>query len=70
MSALCTFDDFVMEMELLNILGVSLLQVIHKDSLDVYIEHRLLMEQRMRGPNAPEPQDAMNQFPADLMRRL
>ncbi|XP_072033862.1 DNA replication licensing factor mcm7-like [Amphiura filiformis] len=41
-----------------------------KDALDVYIEHRLLMEQRLRGPNAPEPQDARNQFPAELMRRF
>ncbi|XP_041482371.1 DNA replication licensing factor mcm7-like [Lytechinus variegatus] len=45
-------------------------EVIHKDALDVYIEHRLLMEQRVRGPNAGEqPRDARNQFPAELMRR-
>ncbi|XP_072180033.1 DNA replication licensing factor mcm7-A-like [Diadema setosum] len=44
--------------------------VIHKDALDVYIEHRLLMEQRLRGPNAEQPRDARNQFPAELMRRF
>lgn len=39
-----------------------------KDSLDVYIEHRLLMEGRMR--NQGEPSSAQNQFPKELMKRL
>ncbi|XP_038050224.1 DNA replication licensing factor mcm7-B-like isoform X1 [Patiria miniata] len=44
-------------------------EVIQKDALDVYIEHRLLMEQRLRGPNPGEVRDARNQFPPELMRR-
>lgn len=39
-----------------------------KDSLDVYIEHRRLMEQRLRNPN--EVRDRQNHFPTDLMKRL
>ncbi|XP_074657741.1 DNA replication licensing factor mcm7-like [Tubulanus polymorphus] len=44
---------------------------INKDALDVYIEHRLLMEQR----NHPQGQgevtrDPMNQYPPELMRRF
>lgn len=42
--------------------------VVAKDSLDVYIEHRLLMEARMR--NQTEPTTSMNQFPKELMNRL
>lgn len=39
-----------------------------KDSLDVYIEHRLLMESRMRNSN--EQRDARNRFPSELIKRL
>ncbi|KAJ8246866.1 hypothetical protein GJAV_G00256230 [Gymnothorax javanicus] len=39
-----------------------------KDSLDVYIEHRLMMEQRNRDP--ADTRDARNQYPAELMRRF
>jgi len=39
-----------------------------KDSLDVYIEHRLLMEQRMHQPG--EQRDPRNKYPPELMRRL
>lgn len=42
--------------------------VVAKDSLDVYIEHRMLMESRLRNPS--EQRDARNQFPAELMKRL
>lgn len=42
--------------------------VVAKDSLDVYIEHRLLMESRLRNPN--EARDARNHFPTELMKRL
>lgn len=41
--------------------------VVAKDSLDVYIEHRLLMESR-RNPN--DPRDPKNRFPPELMKRL
>ncbi|TRY54244.1 hypothetical protein DNTS_010108, partial [Danionella cerebrum] len=41
--------------------------VIAKDALDVYIEHRLMMEVRGRDPN--EHRDSRNQYPAELMRR-
>lgn len=41
---------------------------IAKDSLDVYIEHRILMQSRTRNPN--EQHDPKNQFPPELMRRL
>ncbi|XP_013393815.1 DNA replication licensing factor mcm7 [Lingula anatina] len=45
--------------------------VIVKDALDVYIEHRLLLQQR----NHPDSQsdvtrDARNKYPAELMRRF
>lgn len=43
-------------------------EVIAKDALDVYIEHRLMMEQRLRQPN--EQRDARNKFPQELLRRL
>ncbi|KAJ8955589.1 hypothetical protein NQ318_001419 [Aromia moschata] len=41
--------------------------VIAKDALDIYIEHRLMMENRMRQRN--EQRDARNKFPPELMRR-
>ena len=43
-------------------------KVVAKDALDVYIEHRLMMEQRGRDP--ADTRDARNQYPAELMRRL
>lgn len=43
-------------------------EVIAKDALDVYIEHRLMMERRLRQPN--EHRDSRNRFPPELMRRL
>lgn len=43
-------------------------EVVAKDSLDVYIEHRLLMEARSRNPM--EHKDARNSFPPELMRRF
>lgn len=42
-------------------------QVLCKDALDVYIEHRLMMEQRLRQPG--DVHDPRNQFPPELMRR-
>lgn len=42
--------------------------VVAKDALDVYIEHRLMMENRLRQPN--EQRNIQNQFPSELMRRL
>lgn len=42
--------------------------VVAKDSLDVYIEHRLLMESRLRNPN--DARDPSNRFPPELMKRL
>lgn len=42
-------------------------EVISKDTLDVYIEHRLMMERRLRQPN--EHRDARNKFPPELMKR-
>lgn len=39
-----------------------------KDSLDVYIEHRLMMESRFRGTN--EQRDTRNRFPPELIKRL
>ncbi|XP_046607823.1 DNA replication licensing factor Mcm7 isoform X1 [Neodiprion virginianus] len=39
-----------------------------KDSLDVYIEHRLLMEQRNRHPG--DQRDPRNNYPPELMRRF
>uniref|UniRef100_A0A6I8R0S9 DNA replication licensing factor MCM7 n=1 Tax=Xenopus tropicalis TaxID=8364 RepID=A0A6I8R0S9_XENTR len=43
-------------------------EVVHKDALDVYIEHRLMMEQRGRDPS--ETRDPHNQYPPELMRRF
>lgn len=39
-----------------------------KDSLDVYIEHRLLMESRLR--NTQEQRDPRNNYPRELIKRL
>lgn len=43
-------------------------EVVNKDALDIYIEHRLMMEQRTRDPN--ETRDFHNQYPSELMRRF
>nr|AGH55745.1 MCM7B [Brachionus calyciflorus] len=40
---------------------------VHKDTLDVYIEHRLLAEQRLYSADAPR--EARNRFPNELLRR-
>ncbi|CAF0807088.1 unnamed protein product [Brachionus calyciflorus] len=40
---------------------------VHKDTLDVYIEHRLLAEQRLYPADAPR--EARNRFPSELLRR-
>ena len=46
-------------------------EVVQKDSLDVYIEHRLMMEQRNHPDGATEAtRDIRNKYPAELMRRL
>ncbi|XP_019761238.1 DNA replication licensing factor Mcm7 [Dendroctonus ponderosae] len=42
--------------------------VVAKDALDVYIEHRQMMEQRTRRPNVVR--EARNQFPPELMKRF
>lgn len=44
-------------------------EVIHKDPLDIYIEHRLLMQQRRRG-NPSEIRDARNTIPTELIKRF
>lgn len=41
---------------------------VHKDTLDVYIEHRLLAEQRLYSADAPR--DPKNRFPNELLRRF
>ncbi|XP_006859686.1 PREDICTED: DNA replication licensing factor MCM7 [Chrysochloris asiatica] len=43
-------------------------EVVNKDILDVYIEHRLMMEQRSRDPGAAR--SPQNQYPLELMRRF
>eukprot|EP00062_Callorhinchus_milii_P026287 gi/632988224/ref/XP_007882990.1/ PREDICTED: DNA replication licensing factor MCM7 [Callorhinchus milii] len=43
-------------------------EMVNKDALDVYIEHRLMMEQRNRDPN--ELRDPRNQYPPELLRRF
>ncbi|BFF97938.1 DNA replication licensing factor Mcm7 [Drosophila madeirensis] len=44
-------------------------QEVHaKDALDVYIEHRLMMDARVRNPM--EQRDERNSFPAELMKRF
>ncbi|KAG4073434.1 hypothetical protein HA402_000658 [Bradysia odoriphaga] len=42
--------------------------IVAKDSLDVYIEHRLLMESRLH--NDAETRNPNNQFPTELMKRF
>uniref|UniRef100_A0A8C4J570 DNA replication licensing factor MCM7 n=1 Tax=Dromaius novaehollandiae TaxID=8790 RepID=A0A8C4J570_DRONO len=43
-------------------------EVTRKDVLDVYIEHRLLLEQR--GRDAGDTRDPQNQYPPELLRRF
>ena len=43
-------------------------EVQNKDSLDVYIQHRLLLEARNRGSD--EIRDPKNQYPPELLRRF
>ncbi|KAH3805105.1 DNA replication licensing factor mcm7-like [Dreissena polymorpha] len=45
-------------------------EVVHKDALDVYIEHRLLLEQRNHPDGAEVTRDPRNKYPAELMRRF
>ncbi|KAL5475357.1 hypothetical protein EMCRGX_G025158 [Ephydatia muelleri] len=42
--------------------------VMAKDALDVYIEHRMLLRQRFRGDT--QPSDPRNMFPPELIRRF
>lgn len=42
--------------------------VVPKDALDIYIEHRLMMEARNQHPG--EQRDPRNRFAPELMRRL
>ena len=44
-------------------------QVSYKDALDVYIEHRLMMEQRNH-QDPSEHRDWRNKYPSELMRRF
>lgn len=46
----------------------SVKKTAHKDTLDVYIEHRLLAEQRLYQADAPR--DPRNRFPPELLRRF
>lgn len=39
-----------------------------KDSLDVYIEHRMMLQARFRAPN--EHRDSHNRLPQELIKRL
>lgn len=43
-------------------------EIVNKDTLDVYIEHRILMEQRNHRPG--EQRNTQNKYPPELMRRL
>lgn len=43
------------------------MQVVAKDALDVYIEHRMLMESRNHQPG--DVRDPRNKYPPELMRR-
>ncbi|XP_067014629.2 DNA replication licensing factor Mcm7 [Anabrus simplex] len=43
-------------------------EVVAKDALDVYIEHRTALEQRLRQPG--EHRDPHNKYPPELMRRF
>lgn len=43
-------------------------EAVNKDTLDVYIEHRILMEQRNQRPG--EQRNPQNKYPPELMRRL
>ncbi|CAG0879729.1 unnamed protein product [Darwinula stevensoni] len=56
------------EEALVSTLVTIVFQVAAKDSLDVYIEHRLLMEQRLHQPG--DVRDPRNHYPPELMRRF
>ena len=43
-------------------------EVMAKDVLDVYIEHRLLLQQRLRGEGTSR--DPRHSYPPELLRRL
>ena len=45
------------------------IQIVHKDTLDVYIEHRLMMEARLHQDNE-STRDPRNRYPPELLRRL
>lgn len=58
------FSDVIMEI----LPNYKEREVHAKDALDVYIEHRLLMESRTR--NQMEMRDERNRFPPELMKRF
>lgn len=45
-------------------------EVVNKDALDVYIEHRLMMEQRLHSERDEATRDTRNKYPPELMRRF
>ena len=62
-------DEFLDRSFLTFDLPVPVLQIVNKDALDVYIEHRLLMEQRNH-QDQEATRDSHNKYPPELMRRL
>ena len=63
---------FLLVVKYLKSLLLGNLQVVVKDSLDVYIEHRLLMEARNHPADggSQATRDPKNRYPPELMRRL
>lgn len=50
---------------------ILLYQPTNKDALDIFIEHRLLMEQRNHPDSAADAfREARNKYPPELLRRL
>ncbi|KAK7090570.1 DNA replication licensing factor mcm7-like [Littorina saxatilis] len=45
-------------------------EIVFKDTLDVYIEHRLLMEQKNHPDGQEVTRDPRNKYPSELMRRF
>jgi len=44
--------------------------VAEKDTLDVYIQHRMMMEERHRDPGSTVTRDPRNRYPPELLRRF
>jgi len=60
------FSDVIQE----ALPGYKTKDVVEKDTLDVYIQHRMMMEERHQDPGSSATRDPRNRYPPELLRRF